>query len=131
MPQRTQTTAVRDAIAKGTLFFEQKGASIRFKLISEEVIVFGLLNIRHDWTNGAPGVMPVINRVDFSSGDSIAPTFLQENTEQTACWYYFLENRLAPEKIFEFCEQSGWKITSFNSKPLKVKDVDLLCSHLA
>ncbi|WP_206540264.1 hypothetical protein [Leisingera sp. ANG-M1] len=111
---------VRHTIAQGTLLFDQRGASVWFKIVSPDCEVIGPLNVRSDWAGRTPGVMPVVQRVGLASGECISLAFVLENSEVSECWYSALRERLLPAKIFEFCEDNGWSITSFKSKPKKV-----------
>lgn len=128
MPKGTQTTIVRDAIARGTLLFEQREAAIWFKLVTKECTVCGPLNVRQDWTECSPGVMPVIDRVSFMSGDCITAAFLHEHPERASCWYDLLQKRLSPEKVFQFCERTGWSVNSVKSKPLELEEMGMLAA---
>ncbi len=72
-----ESADVRNAIARGTLLFEQRARAIWFKLGTKECTICGPLNVRQNWSHGAPGVMPLIDRVSSSSGDNIPSTCLK------------------------------------------------------
>lgn len=120
MTQNNQANIVGDTIAKGVSLFEQRGRSVGFKFASKECSVWGQLNIRQDWAEVVPGVMPIIEQVSFSPGVRVSSTYLHEDTERSARWYLVLQERLLPEKIFQYCERTGCSITSYRSKPLGI-----------
>lgn len=124
MSKRTKSADVCNAIAQGTLLFEQRGRAIWFKLVTKECTVCGPLNVRQDWSHLAPGVMPVIDQVSFSSGDCVSSTLLHGGCEQSSCWYQLLRQRLSPENIFGFCEKAGWFFCSYKSKPLELAKIE-------
>lgn len=116
--QKFLSDLMREAISNGYLLLEEDRRMVRFRLVAQECSVSGLLCCRRDWADerGRPGLMPVIDEVVRIDGES--RTVVSESTENMDVVYDVLRERLSPEKLYTWDDETGWLLTSFKSRPL-------------
>ncbi|WP_282052141.1 hypothetical protein [Phaeobacter inhibens] len=113
-----------DAIVNGALVLQESERRIRFELFSASCSVSGPLIVRRDWADclGRPGLMPVIDQVEFEGMKSTYSELYEDSQEYEEMAARLLHKRLAPGRLFMFDGDRGWLLSAFNTPTLNELD---------
>lgn len=106
-----------DAVVNGALALEEEKGRVRFELSGEACSVRGPLLARLDWidAHGRPGLMSMINQVEFEGVETNYAELFQEAQEYEEFVACRLQERLAPEKLFTLDQDRGWVLSAQES----------------
>lgn len=109
-----------DVVVNGNLLLNEVNRRVRFELYSETCSVNGVLIPRWDWsdTQGRPGLMSMIEQVDFECSQTTHLELFEESQEYEEMITCLLQERLSPERLCKFDPDNGWVLTAFNSLAL-------------
>ncbi|WP_027258269.1 hypothetical protein [Leisingera aquimarina] len=105
---------VIDAVVNGTLTLEEEKGRVRFELSGEACSVRGPMIARRDWLDaqGRPGLMSMINQVEFEGVETNYAELFQEAQEYEEFVACRLQERLAPEKLYTLDQDRGWVLST-------------------
>ncbi|UWR49789.1 hypothetical protein [Phaeobacter inhibens] len=113
-----------DAVVNGTLALEEEKGRVRFELSGEACSVRGPMIARRDWLDaqGRPGLMSMINQVEFEGVETNYAELFQEAQEYEEVVACRLQERLAPEKLYTLDQDRGWVLSAYDSVAISEQD---------